>query len=342
MRIFVVSKPTFMSMNTILRHISHLLLADGYVSVSGVGAFVRQHCGAAVAADGALSAPYDAVCFDACDTGATSDALSCSIARAEGVSPDEAVRMMNDGIAALRSALGRGEEVYVPHAGHLAYDRGSGRITFSAEDGLKLKPLSGPAVPAAEEPAVTAAGSDERLEERRRSLARSLQRTASSAAAIAVLVLLAFVISQMPTRTEFRRQMASLGFERFASAEEPAEAHDTAEELSSSSSSSSLVLILNTPDDGTAPAKVRRSVPKAEQTEAPGRYCLIVASLANQDEADRYLAAHSTEDMPLKLLPYHDRIRVYALSGGDIGELEIAGRNLGVYERYPQAWICRR
>lgn len=341
MCIFVVSKPTFMGMNTILRHISHLLLADGYVSVSGVGVFVRQHCGATVASDGALTAPYDAVCFDACDTGATSEVLSCSIARAEGVTPDEAVRMMNDSIAALRSALGRGEEVYVPHAGYLCYDRDAGRITFRPEEVRRLRPVCGPGHPSEVRPAVAADDDGAKLEERRRSLARSLQRTASSAAAIAVLVLLAFVISQMPTRTEFRQQMASLGFERFASAEEPAAAP---EELSASASSSqsSLVLILNTPEDGTAPAKVRRSVADAEQSAEPGRYCLIVASLANQDEADRYLAAHSTEDMPLKLLPYHDRIRVYALSGGNIGELEIAGRNLGVYERYPQAWICRR
>nr|MDE6853570.1 hypothetical protein [Muribaculaceae bacterium] len=207
-------------MNMILRHISHLLLTDGYVSVSGIGVFERRHCGASAGADGVLSAPYDTVCFDACDTGATSDALSCSIVRAEGVAPDEAVRLMNDGIAALRSALGRGEEVYVPHAGRLGYDRETGHITFSAQEMRRLQPVNRPGVPSLPEPAPAA--DDVNLDERRRSFARSLQRTASSAAAIAVLVLLAFVISQMPTRTEFRQQMASLGFERFASAEEPA------------------------------------------------------------------------------------------------------------------------
>ncbi len=44
-------------MNTLLRHINHMLLADGFAAVDGLGVFVLNSRSAAVNANGSISKP---------------------------------------------------------------------------------------------------------------------------------------------------------------------------------------------------------------------------------------------------------------------------------------------
>ena len=166
-------------------------------------------------------------------------------------------------------------------------------------------------------------------------MSRAVRRAASGAAAIVIFAVLAFVVSHLPDRTSVIPQVAGFGIGQNASVAEE-------EQISSPEASEpTLVLVLNTPSDGIDTAKVRyRDIKKAE---APaGRYCLVVASLASKSEAEKFITGHSTTDMPLRVLDNDGRWRVYAHSAPSIEELTVAGRNLGVYDAYPSAWICRR
>lgn len=322
-------------MKTLLRHITHLLLNDNFVSVEGIGAFRLVRRSASLSTDGVFSAPTQIVSFDA-DACGDNTALIASVIKAEKVESSVATHIVSSGILELKADLTRGGKVAISTFGTL--QRVDGRFEFKEAtteswfSPLELTPI---AVHKTSEEAVEAA--KEALVSRREALTRSLQRTASSAAAIAVFALIAFIIAQLPTRQTPTAQVASMGIEKISTTtvEEPLiETPGTTEPH--------LVLVLNTPADGTAPAKVRRQPVKSVESSGPARYCLIVASLATEAECNKYLMAHSTTDMPLNVLEKDGRWRVYALSAPAIDELNAAARNLGVYDRYPSAWICRR
>lgn len=323
------------------RHIAYLLWTDGFVSVPGLGAFSVAGRSAAVEGN-AICAPSATVSFDATLDTLGGDALINSVSRQKEISRREAEAIVENDVHELRRALVRGEKVDIYGMGTLSVDDSgitvfdySGRfVTSSWLEALAVEPLQ------AQQPAdAETAKNDAIYEERRLDFVRSLQRTASSAAAIAVFALLAFIFAQLPVRRNAPMQMASIGMENAAPVspvdEVLLQANETAEPV--------LVLVLNTPPDGTAPAKQRRakSAIAAEQS-TPGRYCLIVASLASKADAERYIAANSTADMPLQVLENAGRWRVYALSAPAISELAAAAKSLDVYERYPSAWICRR
>lgn len=322
-------------MQTLLRHITHLLLKDNFVSVEGIGAFRLVRRSASLSANGVFSAPVQTVIFDA-DACCDNSALITSVVKAEKVESSVATHIVSSGISELKSELIRGGKVSISIYGIL--QRVEGRFEFVedvAENWLPPLELTPIAVRKTTEEAVDAA--KDALANRREALTRSLQRTASSAAAIAVFALVAFIIAQLPTRQAPTAQVASMGIETISatSVEEPLiETPGVAEPH--------LVLVLNTPVDGTAPAKVRRQPVKTVEQSGPARYCLIVASLATEAECNKYLMAHSTTDMPLNVLEKDGRWRVYALSAPAVDELNAAARNLGVYDRYPSAWICRR
>ncbi len=105
-----------------------------------------------------------------------------------------------------------------------------------------------------------------------------------------------------------------------------------------------LMLVFRTPADGVDEARVRpeRTRGSEAQAAADGPYCLIVASLANMDEANVFVEHHSTDALPLSVVPMQGRIRVSAMSGTDAAALSAAGRNAGVYDVFPNAWVCRR
>lgn len=326
------------------RHIAYLLWRDGIVVVPGIGTFtsVRR---SAVADDGAVSAPCRMVSFDphtGADDSCSDSVLARSFARALSLSDDEAAQALARETAELRAALGKEGRVVLAGVGALTVDDTDGSLGFDPTAGvasswlrpMQARPLAMRSRPEPE--AVDAAA--EALERRRDSFARILRRTANSAAAIAIFALLVFVVSQLPTRSNSKRQVASLGIENLAAAmpEDPVI-------VAPGASEPALVLVLNTPADGTAPAKIRSDRrPAAEQSQLPARYCLIVASLASRSEAETFIASHSTTEMPLNLLENEGRWRVYALSAPAIGELSAIARSLGVYDRYPSAWVCRR
>lgn len=329
-----------MIMNELLQHIRFLVNTSGSVAVEGVGMFMLSQQSASFSDNSMLCGPCATVSFVAdgyprekSDTGE----LELSYMRRHGYGPDEARIAVTRDLETLHKALYEGQTVEIPGFGALYLDRENGQITFEAMLVQWLAPVNvSPIEMAEQDSAKTDTDFDEMwIAERRRNMFRAVRRAASGAAAIAIFAVLAFVVSYMPERTSVIPQVAGIGISQSTPvADEPLIS-------SPGASDPTLVLVLNTPSDGCGPAKVRyRDSRKAE--EMPGRYCLVVASLASKAEAEKFITGHSTTDMPLQLLENEGRWRVYALSAPSIAELTVAGRNLGVYEAYPSAWVCRR
>ncbi len=327
-------------MSILSLHISHLLWHDGQTSVPGIGVFRLVRSCAAVG-DTVLSAPSTRVVFEPL-ADAEADALVASVCRREGLDESAGRRFVEAECASLAASLEAGFSLDLPRIGTLTADAITGELCFSVAGAasvlpslpaLSIAPLAVPEPPSGKQ-IEEAAGA---LARRRDEFERLLRRTASSAAAIAMFALVAFVVSQLPSRNSVRQQasMAMQPFEEVQSCEEPV--------ASAANVEPALVLILNTPADASAPAKQRykKAVPP-DAVEVIGRYCLVVASLASEQEAMSYIRTHSTTGMPLRLLAEDGRWRVFALSGDSFDEVNAIARNLDVYSLYPSAWICRR
>ena len=330
-------------MNTLLRHIKHLLLADGFAAVDGLGVFVLNHRSASFNTDESISAPAYYVSFDACAPSDNADIIA-SVAQSESIPYNDAASKVFASSAALHEALSQGEHVSLGDFGTLYVRPDTGTLAFDAEYITWYQPLAISPIELKETIVENEAEAEDEFARRRReTFARYLRRTASSAAAIAIVAVMAFVMSHIPEHEKSVSQKASMGIEKLQNSVADEPLIDLGGQ--SQASKSALVLILNTPADGSAPAKIRhRQVvdEAAEASEAPARYCLIVASLASQKEAEKFIAAHSTTEMPLRLLAEQGRWRVYALTAPTLEELNVAARNLGVYDAYPSAWAFRR
>lgn len=316
-------------MHLLLSHISYLLGEHRVVPVVGLGTFTRTEVCAEIE-PGGIKSPSFSVGFTTEVDPRASHLVEESISRSTGLQTGEIAAMVDDEVSALHRALYEGREVEIEGVGTLVNNKGvpefipSGTPCWSTcawYSGVDSAPLVQEEEPVRTlpEPAV------------REAFMRSLSRTASSAAAIAVFILIAFVTSQLPgRRTSQEPTFATFGVESTAVA--PSEALIPRP----GAVSPALVLVLNTPSDGIIEPTPARVSPL--DSDAP--YVLVVASLANEKEVARYMESHPGEG--LDLLRSQGRYRVFAATGSTIRELQDIAQESGLYSRYPNAWICRR
>lgn len=303
-------------------------------NVPGLGIFTLRRRSSRYE-DGVFYGPETEVCFDNVNS-IDDNSLIESIVRREKIDMAAAEAVFNAEFAALRHELEGGFAVEIDDIGTLKLNR-QGFVMFNAcKQASWFKALRVSMVETVEPTEEEIAQVTATLKARREELSRSLRRTASSAAAIAVFVLLTFVVSQLPGRRNSQPQMASIGMETIALG-----STDDATVLPEAEAEPSLVLILNTPDDGTAPAEKEFKAETEAQPEAD-RYFMVVASLASKTEAETFINAHSTDDMPLNILNNDNRWRVYVMSAPEFDALNTMANNAGIYNTYPSAWICRK
>lgn len=391
----VSNRTAKLSMTSIDKHIERLLATRSYVSVPGLGAFVSRRIPAAVESD-TISAPALSTAFDHYPDIAD-DGLTASVARATGCDTTTAAATVEADVQFVNQQLAIEGHYAIAGVGTLLRNA-DGSIGFEQQaaepwlPALTLTPLKAPeTVAAVAAPAMSDA------------FARSLRRTASSAAAIAIFAFLAFIFTQLPLGRNNTDKPLSAGLTPAAAPARP---------TIDFTPSSPLVLILNTPADAsetvsienasvdgtdgpgttgvgsdgvaaesrgaihsarlsevtsstatestipasTAPAATTttdgETAAPAAATPARGetaaisadgnaddRYCLIVASLANADEAAKYLA---TAPDGLRLIIIDGRYRIAALTGPTYTAVQRAATTSGLLARYPSAWICRR
>ncbi len=388
-------------MTSIDQHIERLLATRSYVSVPGLGAFVSRRIPAAVEGD-TISAPSLSTAFDHYPDIAD-DGLTASVARTTGCDTSTAAATVEADVQFVNQQLAIEGRYAIAGVGTLLRNA-DGSIGFEPQPAepwlpaLALAPLKAPETVA---PVAAPAMSD--------AFARSLRRTASSAAAIAIFAFLAFIFTQLPLGRNNADEPLTAGLTPAAAPARP---------TIDFTPSSPLVLILNTPADASEPIstenegidcygtngrdainRVRSSeatparetatahapetpargetavpatptggesaTPARGETAVPAtptggesatpargetaaisadgnaddRYCLIVASLANADEAAKYLA---TAPDGLRLIVIDGRYRIAALTGPTYAAVQRAATASGLLTRYPSAWICRR
>ena len=335
----VSNRTAKLSMTSIDQHIERLLATRSYVSVPGLGAFVSRRIPAAVEGD-TISAPSLSTAFDHYPDIAD-DGLTASVARATGCDTPTAAATVEADVQFVNQQLAIEGRYAIAGVGTLLRNA-DGSIGFEPQPAepwlpaLTLAPLKAPETVA---PVAAPAMSD--------AFARSLRRTASSAAAIAIFAFLAFIFTQLPLGRNNADEPLTAGLTPAAAPARP---------TIDFTPSSPLGHILNTPADASetisseatpAPAtETGTTTPTAAETaaisadgNADDRYCLIVASLANADEAAKYLA---TAPDGLRLIVIDGRYRIAALTGPTYADVQRAATASGLLTRYPSAWICRR
>lgn len=324
-------------MNTTIRHICHLLRDRDDLAVPGLGVFRRRRVGARFEGSELLP-PSEEIVFVAHDS-YDDDVLVMSVARCLACDKNVAAERVAADVADIKTRLGAGMSVELGDSGKLVPAAALGGIVFepsaswnSRQPFSWLKPVERLAeADEAEEVLV-----DEETEKRRNIFMQSLQRTASSAAAVALLALIAFVASQLPRKNAAETQMASFGFER-------AERPSISESFEQAATDKALVLIINTPVDGMSIVDPSEKKPQAiaSHCDNDDSYFLIVASLASSAEAYKFIAANA--DTPgLGILEADGRCRVYAASGATFAAAKAHAESEGLFERFPAAWICRK
>lgn len=284
---------------------------------------------AASCCGGTITAPRSHVCYESgCGN---VEALVASYMRAEKISQSEAAAMVESDIYTLESTIASGRTLTIQGVGALSYSSKapvfeSAMLPTMAS--LTIEPLERED---ADPSAVDAAA--EALRRRREALVHSLRRTAQSAAAIIIFVIVAFVVMQLPQHADMPSTEAGIGLSAPAKTETLIPQPGTAEHAS-------LVLILNTPTDASDAAETLSE--KTERRLAQQRYALVVASLANEREAEAYMSTHNNDSMPLSILVKDGRWRIVALNGATPAELTADAHQAGIYDIYPSAWVCRR
>lgn len=315
-------------MNNTKLHIEHLISEHGFVAVPGLGTFISRHVPAAFDADGSLSAPSDIVSFETYNSQLSDDDLCASLARALECDNTAASNIMSDDVGQIHREIeieGRSE---INRSGCLV--KNSGVISFEGN----REPSWLQAIPVvvldAEEQRETI---DISADVRREAFLRSLSRTASSAAAIAVFAVLAFVFSQLPGRNAEDHKYATLGLDKQSSLPVRPINGDIQR------ADPSLVLIFNTPDDASSPVESEPiAVAQLPRTNNDA-YCLVVASLASKSDAEEFIK-YSQGDF--SILEKDGRFRVYVMTGDSFASLYHAADAAGMFEKHPNAWICKR
>ncbi|MDE6574033.1 MAG: hypothetical protein K2L84_01740 [Muribaculaceae bacterium] len=314
-------------MNTTKLHIIRLLEWQGIAAVPGLGVFSSRHRAARIE-DGIIYPPGRAVSFDTYGCAAGDNALAASISRACSVDTDTAMQIIAGDVEAIRSELQNDGFSVIGNAGRLVSN--SGVIEFVAAESFVSNPWLAPVETAAvasdpvsseSEAGEVAARMDNEV------FMRSLRRTASSAAAIAIFAFIAFIFSQLPRSNSREPQMASIGFEQLRRPADDVFGFGTGDD------EAPLVLVLNTPADGVC------DVEPVEEYVSPARYCLVVASLATRAEADKYAGAHGIAS---QVLEKDGRYRVYSHTSDNYEELVRVSRESSHTSRFPTAWICSR
>lgn len=301
-----------------------MLERNGWVAVPALGVFMLHRQPSVLQQDGLLLAPRWSISFDAAARTGSDDALCRSIALREACSNDAATKILTTDVDRIKAQLASEGSAEIGLIGTLKFDNGT--IVFEQDaawnlpgwsfNDFALQPLDTQSV----KPEIVVPDEDERRE----TFLRSLRRTASGAAAIAGFALVAFIASQLPQRNTVARS-ASLYH------------NDTAVNVGITSQTGDaerapIMLVFNTPSDGTAAVDMAESIPAK-----PGKYCLVVASLASK--ADALIFINGRPDM--HILEKDGRFRVYTLNAETFEALQTLAQKENVYATFPSAWICR-
>lgn len=327
--------------------------------VPGWGAFIAQYTPAHIdIATQTLCPPTRSIGFNP-SLNHNDGLLASSISRNEGIGYDEAVDQMSREIASLRCQLNSDGEVAMGHIGTFTLNAAGG-VLFSPFD----TPVTAPdyyglpsiavtkVIKAAKQEKITLEDCDKRNRRKFSNIARSVTRIAAS---IALLLGLGMMLS---TPVIVDHQTASLAS---VSSMTSVQTHKSVGHTSllPTPCEANLYLAVTTQGVGIADttARNRYSRRMASIKNLSGDassdwqnsqirlsesdpYCLVVASLATREDAEKYL--NQQKDKSLMCLEKDGKFRIYAATGSTVAEASSPTRQSWFSRRYPGAWVCHR
>jgi len=332
--------------NLIIRHIEHLITTHDCVVIPGIGAVLAHSLPARFDSTGEhMLAPVRVFTFNPA-LNHNDGAIASSISRAEGISYESASLMLDNGVAEMRHHLQSDSRLDLGRAGMLLRNSdGSLRFVPASSGALSPSTMWLPSVSLnqfvhkSEEPSVEIPAGTHRTLSRPRNI---FVRITKMAAVVAMLVAVGIAVST-PVKMD-NTQFASLGVESLGQRS----ACNSIIETPGHASAPVVLVIAHHADaathvDTTAYAAMRGAARDMGHVR-PGmprkRYCLVVASLANEPEARRFV--DNSKDSSLGILVKDGRYRVYAAEGATVADVNAAAVASGAKERYPDAWVCRK
>lgn len=344
-------------MNEIIRHLEYLLVTNDCVVMPGLGAVIAHTMPAKADQSGLLmEAPSRVFLFNAMLTH-NDGLLANSISRARSISFEASRNIVANEVGLLSReldfkgcvSLGR-IGVLRKIDGVLSFEPGVQNVLSPTTMWLPMLTLRalGDVTREREQSSLEMA---RKAKGRFRSYAIHVGRVAAS---LALLLTLGLVLST-PIEVE-NAQYASLGIENFSPS--AVGVNDAAKPLirRPGELSSGLVLVVSRYDDAcevadtaTHNAYVRQhravvgiqsgaTQPSGLRFDESDRYCLIVASLANEIEARKYI--EQSRDARLGILAKDGRYRIFAATGENLRQAQNAAEELS--GRYPGVWVCRK
>lgn len=346
-------------MNCIDRHINYLISRHDCVIIPGWGAFIALYTPARIdAASGKLLPPTRSIGFNE-SLNHNDGLLASSLSRSEGIGYDEAVHMISEQVNHLRSQLNSGCEVSMGHIGTFAV-ADSGLILFQPFH----TPVAAPLYYGLPEVSLTSLiqatkqekyKSDSIEKKRRPTMTSIANRAMRIAASVALLLGLGIMLSTPVSIDKIQPSFASVTY--MPSISEPKATSPSVllpsrnEAVLYLASTSEGVAIADTASRNKYMARTsservnsgksqHQPISPSLKIDDADPYCLIVASLATSDDADRYLRI--SKDKTLRCLEKDGKFRIYAATGATVAEALAPTRNRGFSERYPGAWVCHR
>lgn len=353
-----------MVVDELIRHIELLLVSNDCVVVPGLGAVIAHSVPARFDDCGlCLMPPARTFTFNA---GLTQNdgLLLSSISRAKSISYDAARRFVSMAVDDMHRQLSSSGSLSLGKVGALSLDP-AGSLLFTpnrpvcfSPSYMWLQPLRLQSVnDLVRNREAVVSGNDYKISP----LRRYVVRAARVAASLALLLALGFMLS---TPIQFKdAQYASFGIENFKSSGTDDRLSDSEFFRRPGESSSALVIVLGCHSDASEVAdtashnaykRSRQTVERRysltdnipniiSETEQvrfnpDDKYCLVVASLASEAEALKYV--EKSKNNQLGILAKDGRYRVYAATGETSRQAQSHAKTLA--DRYPGAWVCRK
>lgn len=301
-------------MNQVKEHISRLMMERNRLIVPGLGVFYASMAGAGFD-NGVLLPPSRVIGFDYDEV--VKDDKNVLYNSMSRCSCQEA---MASGVASIIAELQNEGRSTISPFGEILFDTRNDELKFeTAQNGwmpqLRLRPMLEEAAAQQDNVRDVQANTD---------TPKGLFWASSTAAALVIAAFITFFVNFFAQQDHSTATMATLA---------PAPRL----ECIVSAPSFPLQVIFNTPED----ASCEVVLPVSKLEARPGDYCLVVASLASQAEAEQFIAEKSSDQSRLGILLKDGRFRVIAATGSSFAECQQNGYDNGATARFSSYWICK-
>lgn len=331
-------------MNHVIRHIEYLVHRHDCVVLPKWGAFIAHYQPACY--DGTLGVMYPPLRELSFSASVDYDdgLLASSIARKEGISFNQASRMMEEELSSMKHQLDLDGEISLGNVGRFIRQDGvsavfepsalQSHIVGAGFDAFAIKPL----LSKVREEALSAG----RIEAPRRGRLSRIGLVAIKAAAVIAVLIGVSVVLLRPT---FHRSddMASIA---------PVMSHKSSQMSAVPALSETRTLNISVPKDCDATAAEAQvsdcdNQPVVADSQdnmvtirlnPSDRYCLVVASLPSMSLAEKFVEEHKSHN--LGILGKDSRYRVYAATGNTTNETLKAKENALIGAEFADAWVC--